>query len=153
MQDPKLADVNQDTPLKTDIVDNIGVHQSAPPPTPVSEHENLDGLMQEVNHQLKREDVKPAKHHWFGHQTKDPNFSAQPAARMSTAPAAATHQPTPQPAQRQPHPAAHPTAKPTKPAAPAKVAKPKSSKPVMTVVFTVIITAFLIMMAISAYKK
>jgi hypothetical protein len=72
--EPAPAD---DTPLRTDIVHNIPMHQAAG--APAHDKDDLDGIMQDVNHQLKKEDIKPDKHHWFGqkkHRTPA-NFSAR----------------------------------------------------------------------------
>jgi hypothetical protein len=93
----------QDTAFKPDIVSNIPVRQAGPA-TPVNEAEDIDGLMRDVNHQLKKEDVKPAKHHWFSQDAKPAQPSAHPpaahhassaGARPGTAPASPGRQAEP----------------------------------------------------------
>lgn len=121
--------------LQTDIVDNIPLHQAAP--APVGEAENIDGIMEDVSKEVKKVDDAPAKHHWFGHKENH-----KPAAH----PAPATKPPAPAP------PAATPGPMPRQPA-PAPKPKSKSSVPVMVIIFTLIITAFLVVAAVSAYKK
>jgi len=134
--DPKFS-AQPDTALKTDIVDNIPLHQ-ATAATPVSEAENIDGIMKDVSKEVKKVDEAPPKHHLFGHKEK-----SKPAEHHSVSATPAPVPPTPAtsgPMPRQPAPA---NPKP----------KAKSSTPVMVIIFTVIITAFLIVAAISAYKK
>lgn len=126
-----------DSPFKTDLVDNIPLHQAAP--SQAREAEDIDGIMKAVAKEVKKVDEAPQKRHLFSH--KEP---AKPNARHTAPVAAAPPPPAPTsgPVPRQPAPApkAHP-------------AKAKSSVPVMTIFFVVIITAFLIVAAISAYKK
>jgi hypothetical protein len=135
--DPPFSAQPEDT-LKTDIVDNIPLHQAATP-TPVSEAENIDGIMKDVSKEVKKVDEAPKKHHLFPHKEKPKQASHKPISiptgTTPPPPAAATG-----PMPRQPAPAA------PKP-------KAKSSTPVMVIIFTLIITAFLIVAAISAYKK
>jgi len=123
--------------LKTDIVENIPMHQAAAP-APVSEAENIDGIMKDVSREVKKVDEAPKKHHLFGHkeQTKPASHHLAPMPPAPPPPA-----PTAAPMPRQAAPAAPP--------------KPKNRGvfPVMVVVFTIIITAFLIVAAVSAYKK
>jgi hypothetical protein len=143
-QNQNPAQPPDDTPLKTDIVSNIPLHQAAlvPGPVPIKDADNIDGIMKDVTHQLKKEDVRPPKHHWFSHDSNTPkHVSAAPAPHHPVAPAPPS--PTAGPVPRQPAPAA------TKPGPLA----PKRSAPVMVVIYTVIITGFLIAAALSAYKK
>lgn len=135
-KDPPFSAQPQDT-LKTDIVENIPLHQAAAPPT-ASEAENIDDIMKDVSKEVKKVDDKPQKHHLFGHKEQPRPLNHQSPAVLAVAPAAPAPASPPMP--RQPAP---PPAKPT----------PKSSIPVMTIIFTVIITAFLIVAAIAAYKK
>lgn len=132
--DPPFSAQPEDT-LKTDIVENIPLHQAAP--TPISEAENIDGIMKDVSKEVKKVDEPPKKHHLFAHKEKPKEAEQKPVPAPAPAPPAPTAGPMP----RQPVP----------PAAP----KPKSSKsvPVMVIIFTIIITAFLVVAAISAYKK
>jgi hypothetical protein len=143
-QNQNPAQPPDDTPLKTDIVSNIPLHQAAPVagPVPIKEADNIDGIMKDVTHQLKKEEVKPEKHHWFSHDSKAPK-PASAAAHHAAAPAPPPPAPTAGPVPRQ---AAPPAAKPGP-------AVPKRSAPVMVVIYTIIITGFLIAAAISAYKK
>jgi hypothetical protein len=133
--DPPFSAQPEDT-LKTDIVDNIPLHQASAP-TPVSEAENIDGIMKDVSKEVKKVVETPKKHHLFAHNEK---------------PKEAVHKPVP--AQPVPLPAPNSGPMPRQPAPPA-APKPKSSRsvPVMVIIFTVIITAFLVVAAVSAYKK
>jgi hypothetical protein len=133
------------TAFKTDIVSNIPLHQAAAAPKPVNEADDIDAAMKDVGHQLKQEDKKPEKRHWFGRKSSDPNFSAKPVVRESATPppAAAAH----------PNQTAGPMPRQPAPKAPAHQAEPKSRVPVMAILFTLIITAFLIVAALAAFKK
>jgi hypothetical protein len=113
------------------------MHQ-ATQPAPVSEAENIDGIMKDVSKEVKKVDEAPPKHHLFGHKEK-----SEPAEHHS---APVTPAPAP------PNPVAT-GPMPRQPAPPAPKPKAKNSRPIMVVVFTVIVTAFLIVAAISAYKK
>jgi hypothetical protein len=134
--DPKFS-AQPDAAFKTDIVDNIPLHQ-ATTSEPVSEAENIDGIMKDVSKEVKKVDEAPPKHHLFGHKEK-PKPAGHHSAPVAPAPA------PPAPAASGPMP--------RQPAPPAPKPKAKSPKPVMVIIFTVIITAFLIIAAISAYKK
>jgi hypothetical protein len=119
------------------------LHQAAPAPgpVPIKDADNIDGIMKDVTHQLKKEEVKPQKHHWFSHDSNTPKHVSAAPAPHPVVPAPPS--PTAGPVPRQPAPAA------TKPGPLA----PKRSAPVMVVIYTVIITGFLIAAALSAYKK
>jgi hypothetical protein len=91
-QNQKPEQPSDNTQLKTDIVSNIPLHQAAGP-APIHEAEDIDGIMKDVTHQLKKEDVKPAKHHLFGHKADAPaahpaGQHSSPAAPQSPSPAA-----------------------------------------------------------------
>jgi hypothetical protein len=139
--EPKFS-AQPDAALQTDIVENIAVHQAAAPAAaPISEAEDIDGIMKDVSKEVKKVDARPEKHHWFGvkEQARPDQHRpvALPAAVAPPPPAATTG---PMPRQPAPAPKAH-------------QAKAKSSVPVMVIIFTLIITAFLVVAAISAYKK
>src|SRR5439155_265500 len=73
-----------DGTFKTDIVNNIPLHQAAPLPAAASEDDELDKIMRDVGHQLNQESHKPAKkHHLFGRKEpkKEPKFAAQPVPK------------------------------------------------------------------------
>jgi hypothetical protein len=139
--EPKFS-AQPDSALQTDIVENIAVHQAAAPAAaPISEAEDIDVIMKDVSKEVKKVDVQPEKHHWFGtkeHAHPDRHMPvALPTAAAPPLPAATTG-----PMPRQPAPAPKP-----------HQAKAKSSVPVMVIIFTLIVTAFLIVAAISTYKK
>jgi hypothetical protein len=136
-QHPLLQDIAVPTPnpaqplgATTDIaapslVANIPVKQPGGPIAASPDEEaELDKIMRDVGHELKRDDQKPAKKRFlsFGHRVK-----IQPPAAQSQAPA--------QPLQ--------PVPKPAKP----------SSVPVLTITLTIIVTGVLITAAFLAYKK
>lgn len=135
--DPPFS-AQPDASLKTDIVENIPLHQAAA--AAPTEAENIDGIMKDVSKEVKKVDETPPKHHWFGH--KD-------------APKPTVHSQTPVAAPPAPSPASTSGPMPRQPAPAAAAPKPhtKSSVPVMVIIFTLITTAFLIVAAISAYKK
>ncbi len=135
--DPKFS-AQPDAAFKTDIVDNIPMHHASAAPAPISEAEDIDGIMKDVTKEVKKVDEAPKKHHMFGHKdhTK-PDEHHAPVAAAPPPPAPASG-----PVPRQPAPAPRP-----------HQTKAKSSVPVMTIIFTIIITAFLVVAAISAYKK
>jgi len=145
MSPPKQNEPNfsaqPETPLKTDIVESIPLHQASPAAgaAPISEAENIDGIMKDVSKEVKKVDETPKKHHIFGRKEHSQlaHHQATPAVAPPPPPASTTG-----PMPRQPAPLA-PAAKP----------EPKRSMPLMVIVFTLIITAFLIVAAISAYKK
>jgi len=142
-QNPSQPPKPDDTPLKKDIVDNIPLHQAEPQanPAPIKETENIDGIMKDVAHQLKEEDQKPQKHHWFGHKTEQSKLQPAPVKSQASAPAPVV--PATGPVPRQAAPAPRPT----------HALEPKNKAPVLAIVFTLIVTAFLVVAAISAYKK
>jgi hypothetical protein len=137
-KDPPFSAQPQDT-LKTDIVENIPLHHAASPP-PVGEAENIDGIMKDVSKEVKKVDDPPKKHHLFAHKEKSKE---------------AGHKPVPAPAAQAPSPTAPASGPMPRQPAPPAAPKPKSNRsvPVMVIIFTVIITAFLVAAAVSAYKK
>ena len=67
------------TPLKADIVNDIPMH-AVGGPAPIKDGEHLDKLMQDVGHELKKDDEKPTKHHLFSRKKSEkqpPKLSAQ----------------------------------------------------------------------------
>lgn len=135
---PKEQPAPNATPLKADIVSNIPLHQASAP-TPVSEAENIDGIMKDVSKEVKKVDEVPKKHHLFTHKEKSKETSQKPVPTAAAPPPPVQ---TTGPMPRQPAPKA-----------PAHQAEQKSSKPVMVILFTLIITAFLIVAAIAAFKQ
>jgi hypothetical protein len=148
--DDHPAPVTDGGAFKTDIVNNIPLHQAAP----AAGHEDheLDKIMRDVGHQLNKEDHKPAKkHHLFGkHQPKsEPKLVAQPVDRhqvvnMDVLPATTQSHQAPKPAANAPQ---QPSA-----AKPHPAPKDKRSAPVMVILLTIIVTGILIAAAVSAYK-
>jgi len=137
--EPKFS-AQPDAVFKTDVVENIPLHQAAPlAAAPISEAEDIDGIMKDVAKEVKKVDEAPKKHHMFGHK-EHPKPAGHHTAPVTAAPPppAATAGPMP----RQPAPAPKP-----------RPAEARSSVPVMVIIFTLIITAFLIVAAISTYKK
>ena len=137
--EPKFS-AQPDAAFKTDVVENIPMHQAAAPAAaPISEAEDIDGIMKDVVKEVKKVDEATKKHRMFGRKEHAGSNShhAAPVVAAPPPPAATTG-----PMPRQPAPASKP-----------HQAKAKSSAPVMTIIFVVIVTAFLIVAAISAYKK
>ena len=145
--DEHSAKQPSDGGLETEVVENIPVHtESSVQPTPIKDGENMDELMEQVGSELKKDDHKSPKRHWFSKKKrKDANFQASPVQRHhNMAPPA----PRPQPHPAAPRPVqARPSAKP-QPKTPSK-----NSAPVMVITITIIVTGILIAAAISAYKK
>jgi hypothetical protein len=165
----QTASAPADSGLTPSIVSNIPVYSpgAAAASVPEKDDEELDKIMQDVNHDIKQADEKPSKHHFFGHKHKsEANFSAQPrsvtdihtppvlaqAAQpvskppspRAQAPAAAAQAPV-----RHAQPRPHAQAKPQ----PAKVKPEKTnSGPVGAILLTIIVTAGLTAAAIYAYK-
>jgi hypothetical protein len=144
--------------LTPNIVSNIPIHnQGGVPVAPAAnEDAELDKIMRDVNHELKKGEKTPERHHFSferrHHKKNEAKFSAQPRAIIDVkAQPAETPKPT---AEHTSTPA--PTAQ-TKPAGrprPTPVPKPAktSSAPVMVILLTVIVTGGLIAVAIYAYK-
>lgn len=136
-----------DPAFKTDLVNNIPIHQSAQPAAPIKEDEDIDKLMQDVGRQLKADDKKPTKHHLFSKKkTKVPNFQAAPISRhQPQSGAVQSHQP--------PHPQAQQSST-NHPASPKLQAQPKakSNAPVMVIITTLIVTSMLVAAALAAAK-
>lgn len=144
------------------VVDNIPIHnQVGMPDSHQHDDADLDKIMQDVGHELKKDDKKPAKRNLFGRNKKakaEAKFSAQPQPVMEV-----HTQPLQQPAPAPPVPASQthsvPQTQPIK--APhgvqknvvkAKPPKQSSKKPVLAILVTVAVTGGLIAAAISAYK-
>ncbi len=125
-QPPQPQPQPDDAPLKTDIVNNIPMHQAAP--TPIKEGEDIDNIIQDVSHQLKKDDVKPPKRHMFSKKPK-PEVKPPPVQPPHPVPAAG---PIPPPRPLQP--------------------KAKHPVPVGLIVVTIIITGILIAAAVAASK-
>ncbi len=158
--DPSAA---QPDGLTTNLVSNIPVHsQGAAAPGTVNEDDELDKIMQDVNHEIKKTEKKPDGHHFHferrHHKKTDAKFSAQPRQVMDvhTQPVQTpTHNSAPAPApvantQTKPPANSRPAAQP-KSAAPVKPSK-TSHTPVMAIVLTLVVTSGLIAAAIYAYK-
>jgi len=121
------------TPFKTDIVNNIPMHSAGGPPAPAKEDENLDKIMQDVGHELKKDDVKPAKHHFFSKKdTAEAQVHQAPPTNGLQQQTAQNHQPITKPQ--------------TKP-------KPEHNAPVAVIIVTVIVTAILIAVTYWVYSK
>ena len=101
------------------------------PPEPIKDGDDMDQLMHEVGKELKKDDHKPTKHHFFSR--KKPAGQHKPVPAQPPAhPAAASHPPPA--AQAQPKP------------------KTNSSAPVLVITLTVIVTGILIAAAVAASK-
>jgi hypothetical protein len=152
--DPQTASSSGLTP---DIVSNIPVHNpSGPAPSAgaINEDDELDKIMQDVNHELKKPEKKPDRHNFHfelkHHKKTEPKFSAQPRQVMDV---------TAQPASA-PRPAPTAQAKsvnepqPTAQQKPIPLKKPPKthSTPVMAIALTIIATSGLVAAAIYAYK-
>jgi hypothetical protein len=111
--------------LTPDLVSNIKVHNQGSQPAASGEDGDMDKIMQDVGKQMKKADNQPVKRHFFSKKTKP---KKTPSAHQL--------------------PAAHTAAK----AAPAKP-PPKKSAPVVVITLTILVTAALIAVAVSAYKK
>jgi hypothetical protein len=131
---------------------------------PVShEHDDadLDKIMQDVGHELKKDDKKPTKHHFFGKKKNakaEAKFSAQPQPAMDVH-TQSLQQPVPAPPmpahQTNPIPHTQPIKAPQaaqKNVVKAKPPKQGSNKPVLAIFVAVAVTSGLIAAAISAYK-
>ncbi|MBX4201793.1 hypothetical protein KW803_02780 [Candidatus Saccharibacteria bacterium] len=133
---PQQSHEPDSTPLKTDIVGNIPMHHAQAAPAPVHDNDNLDKIMQDVGHELKKEDKKPSGHHFFSKKPKtEVILHAQPVQRE-----AQTNAP-PQAAPAHQLPAAKPQAKP----------KSENKAPVLIIVVTLLVTVILIALAVSVY--
>jgi hypothetical protein len=132
-----------ETGLKTNMVNNIPVHSEAGgQPTPIKDGDDMDEIMKQVGSELKKDDHKPPKKHWFSKKKrKEVNFQAAPVQRHDLS------APVPQP---QPRP---PALRPIQPAAKPRAApRDKSSAPITVITVTVIVTGILIAAAVSASK-
>lgn len=126
---PSASGLQPDSaPFKADIVNNIPIHQAAAAPTPIKEGEDIDHIIQDVSHQLKKDDEKPPKRHFFSKPPK-PVVQTQPAPQPAQGPAATV-------------PLA---AQPPK-------SKAQHSAPIAIIITTVIVTGILIAAAVSASK-
>ena len=146
---PAPAPTPPPTSLTPDIVSNIPVKTPAGSgAASFNDEAELDKIMQDVGHELKKEDKKPRQKGRFGFKSKaktEPNLAQPPTLnRFQTASA-----PAPVP-KTEPQPTAKASAAPaaTKPK-PAKT----NSAPVLVITFAVIITAALIAAAVYTYKK
>lgn len=128
-QPPPADSKPDDTPLQTQVVNNIPIHEAAGPtaPAPVQPTDE-NKIMRAVGDQLAKEDQPKPKNHFF----------SKPAQQPKSAPAQPTQVPEQVPAQKTPP---NPAAKPTK--------KPKSSVPVLAIAIAVVVTAGLIALAVS----
>jgi len=140
---------------------SIPVHsQGVASASPVNEDEELDKIMHEVGHELKKTEKAPAKHHFHfelkHHKKTEAKFSAQPRPVMDVK-ALPVSAPVARPAataapvvQAKPPAQARPVAQP-KPAKPLKAQKTRSA-PVMAILMTIIVTAALVGVAVYTYK-
>jgi len=136
-----------ETSLKTEVVENIPVHaQAGAQPTHIKDGDDMDEIMQQVGSELKKDDHKPSKRHWFSKKPhKDVNFQAAPVQRHHD-----LNAPTPT---HQLHTASSHPAQPKPSAKTQPLPKAKSSAPVLVITITVIVTGILIAAAISAYRN
>ena len=116
-------------PFKPDIVRNIPLHHAAP--APVKDEDDLDRIIHDISHDLKKVGHPAKKKHWFTKKSPVSKTAPHPAP-------AAQHQ-------------SHPTQLPPK-VQPAPASK-KSPTPVLIVVATIIVTGLLIAAAFASYKK
>jgi hypothetical protein len=122
------ADVSG-VPAAPSIVTNIPVHTQQTIAAPAGEDAELDKIMQDVGHEMKKEDDKP-QHHGFlglGHKPK-------PLVKVAS-----------QPIRQQP-PAAMPAAALPKP-------KTQHSIPVFVIFVAFLVTGFLVAAAVAAYRQ
>ena len=167
---PVVNDVAGPAPLPApNLVENIPVHTQGQAPTPHDEDAELDKIMQDVGHDIRKMGEHQPKHHFWelkAHHKKEANFSTQMSIKDAPQPVAA--RPAPDPVHRQPAPAPKPTApqakapashSKVKPIAQKPVKQPKPPKPpkqrhlpVMVTALTVLVTAALIAVAYHAYK-
>ena len=136
-----------DTP-PPDLSGNIPVKTQSTPPSPprppsaLTADDDLDKIMQDVGHQLKKEDEMSSKKRrsFFGRKSKnqtEAKLHAQPLPPITDQ----LQQSGPQARAQLPQPAVQP--KPPK----------TSSAPVLVITLTIIVTGILIIAAIYAYKK
>jgi hypothetical protein len=136
------ADVSG-VPAAPSIVTNIPVHTQQTIAAPAGEDAELDKIMQDVGHEMKKEDDKP-QHHGFlglGHKPK-------PLVKVASQP---IRQQPPAAMPAAPLPAAVPQAQPQAAALP----KPKTqhSIPVFVIFVAFLVTGFLVAAAVAAYRQ
>lgn len=135
--------------LTPNIVGNIPVKApSGPGATSFNDEAELDKIMQDVGHELKKEDNKQRPKGFFGFKAKpkaEPKLTQPPTLNRppATSPPAPTTKIETQPGAKPPMPISTDKLKPAK----------TSSAPVLVITFAVIITAALIATALYAYKK
>jgi len=132
--------------MTTNLVTNIPVHDPRSSANPASEDAELDKIMRDVGHELKKDDqkVKKARHSIFSRKAKPtPPVAIQPSV---AAPPAA-------PARAAPVHAAQPAAS-THPVKPLAAVKSKSgpAAPVMVIMVTILVTGLLMAAAVYTYK-
>lgn len=131
-QPPPADAKSDDTPLQTQVVNNIPIHTAASPAAPASAQPTDENkIMRAVGDQIAKEDQSKPKNHFFSKPAEQPK-PPQPPARTAQPPASAQK------------PAAKPVAN--------QPVKPKSSMPIMAITITVLITGVLIFLAYSALK-
>jgi len=118
--------------LRPDIVNNIPIKTPNAPLSPISEDDDLDGIMKEVGKDLHQHNKKPAQRHFF-------DFKRSPK------------HPKPSKA-HQPAQALPPSQPSTVPALKTKAPSPPRTFPAFTITVTIIITGALITAAYYAYK-
>jgi hypothetical protein len=126
----------------TNVVTNIPVHTQQTAAAPANEDAELDKIMQDVGHELKKEDNKPQKHGFLG-------FSHKPKPLVKVA-AQPVRQTAPMPAQQPVQTATAPAV-----AMPAAVPKAKIQRsiPVFVIFVAFLVTGFLVAAAIAAYRQ
>ena|SRR5579862_4192548 len=135
------------------VVANIPVHAPTAPAAPASEDDELDRIMRDVGQELKKESVKPAKKGLFSFFHKAKAKPQPSATAVHKAPVAAQSAPAPQPtpvsapvravARPQPQPTATPAAK----------VKKQTSVPAFAIFVALLVTGFLTVAAIAAYRQ
>lgn len=136
-QTPSADAKLDDTPLQTQVVNNIPIHIAASPAPVPAQPTDENKIMRAVGDQLAKEDQSKPKHHLFS--------KAQPTSQ----PKPTAHTQPPAPYSNAPQTAAQPSA--AKPA-PKHPTKTKSRAPIAVILVTVLVTAGLIVLTVSALK-
>jgi len=143
-QPPALTSAPANQAFTTNLVTNIPIHDPQQS-TPAKEDDELDKIMKDVGHELKKDvPVKKAGH-----------FSLFSRKRRTAAPVSV--RPTAAPPSAPVHPVSAPTTQPaatSHPVKPTAAVKPKqhTTAPVMVIMVTVLVTGLLMAAAVYTYK-